>query len=230
MNMHNKPSRRTMLKGSGALIVSFSLGSPLADEARGQGAAPAKPVVLTEVDTYLVIDAKGAVTLFSGKVDLGTGVKTALAQIAAEELDVPFSRVTVVQGDTATTPEQGSTWGSLSIQIGGIQIRQASAAAKTALLEEAGNRLGIKKEDLNVADGVIIGGTKRVTYGELIGGKTFNIKLDPKTPVPTKDPKDFRVVGKSVPRVDIPGKVTGTFTYMQDFRVPGARPSRWGCR
>jgi nicotinate dehydrogenase subunit B len=219
MNIHIKPSRRAMLKGGGALIVSFSLGSHLADEVRAQGAA--KPVALTEVDSYLVIDTKGAVTLYSGKVDLGTGVKTALAQMAAEELDVPFSRVTVVQGDTATTPEQGSTWGSLSIQIGGIQIRQASAAAKAALLEEAANRLGVKKEDLRVADGVISGAGKRVPYGELIGGKTFNIKLDPKAPVPTKDPKDFKVVGKSIPRVDIPGKVTGTFTYMQDFRVPG---------
>jgi CO/xanthine dehydrogenase Mo-binding subunit len=225
MNIHTKPSRRNVLKGGGALVVSFSLSGPLG-EALAQGAPAAKPVALTEVDSYLVIDAKGAVTLFSGKVDLGTGVSTALAQMAAEELDVPFSRVAVVQGDTATTPEQGSTWGSLSIQIGGIQIRQATAAAKAALLEEAAKRLGVKKEDLKVADGVVTGGGKRVTYGELIGGKSFAIKLDPKQPVPTKDPKDFKVVGKSVPRVDIPGKVDGTFTYMQDFRVPGMLHAR----
>ena len=225
MNIHIKPSRRAMLKGGGALIVSFSLGSRLADEARAQSAAP-KSVALTEVDSYLVIDAKGAVTLYSGKVDLGTGVRTALAQIAAEELDVPFSRITVVQGDTAMTPEQGSTWGSLSIQIGGIQIRQASAAAKAALLEQAAQRLGVKKEDLKVADGVVTGGAKRITYGKLIGGKTFNITLDPKTPVPTKDPKDFKVVGMSIARVDVPDKVSGTFTYMQDFRVPGMLHAR----
>jgi nicotinate dehydrogenase subunit B len=225
MNIHIKPSRRAMLKGGGALIVSFSLGSRLADEARAQSAAP-KSVALTEVDSYLVIDAKGAVTLYSGKVDLGTGVRTALAQIAAEELDVPFSRITVVQGDTAMTPEQGSTWGSLSIQIGGIQIRQASAAAKAALLEQAAQRLGVKKEDLKVADGVVTGAAKRITYGKLIGGKTFNITLDPKTPVPTKDPKDFKVVGMSIARVDVPDKVSGTFTYMQDFRVPGMLHAR----
>jgi nicotinate dehydrogenase subunit B len=226
MNIQRNQSRRSVLKGGGALVVSFSLDSHIS-EALAQGAAPpAKPLALTEVDSYLFVDAKGAVTLYSGKVDLGTGVETALAQMAAEELDVPFSRIKVVQGDTALTPEQGSTWGSLSIQIGGIQIRQASAAAKAALLEEAANRLNVKKEDLNVADGVITGGGKRVTYGQLIGGKSFSIKLDPKQPVPTKDPKAFKIVGQSVARVDIPRKVTGTFTYMQDFRLPGMLHAR----
>jgi nicotinate dehydrogenase subunit B len=220
-----KPSRRDMLKSGGALVVSFSL-VPQMGKALAQAAAAAKPLALTEVDSYLAIDAKGAVTLYSGKVDLGTGVETALAQMAAEELDVPFSRVKVVQGDTALTPEQGSTWGSLSVQIGGIQIRQAAAAAKAALLDEAAKRLGVKKEDLKVTDGVISGGGKRSTYGQLIGGKSFSITLDPKKPVPTKDPKDFKVVGKSVARVDIPGKVTGTFSYMQDFRVPGMLHAR----
>jgi nicotinate dehydrogenase subunit B len=226
MNQHFKPSRRHVLQGAGSLVVSFALAPQLIRDASAQGTTATKSVALTEVDSYLVIDAKGAVTLYSGKVDLGTGVKTALAQMAAEELDVPFARIKVVEGDTALTPEQGSTWGSLSIQIGGIQIRQASAAAKAALLDQAATRLGVKKEELKVADGVVTGGGKRVTYGELIGGKSFSIKLDPKQPVPTKDPKDFKVVGKPVPRVDIPGKTTGTFTYMQDFRVPGMLHAR----
>ena len=216
MNIRIKPSRRDMLKGGGALIVSFTL----AQEGFAQGALAAKPVALTEVDSYLVVDTNGAVTLYTGKVDLGTGVQTALAQMAAEELDVPFTRVTVVQGDTALTPEQGTTWGSLSIQIGGTQIRQASAAAKAALLDHAAARLGVNKERLTATDGVISGGGGSVTYGQLIAGKAFSIKLDPKQPVATKDPGEFKVVGKSVPRVDIPGKAMGTFTYMQDFRVP----------
>src|SRR6185295_20344785 len=97
-------------------------------------AAAQRPLSIAEVDAFLAIDARGRVTLYSGKVDLGTGVRTALAQMCAEELDVPFTRVSVVQGDTALTPDQGTTWGSLSIQAGGIQIRQASAAAKSALL------------------------------------------------------------------------------------------------
>jgi CO/xanthine dehydrogenase Mo-binding subunit len=225
MNIRINASRRDVLKGSGALIVGFSLVSSMS-EAFAQGAATGKPLALTEVDSYLAIDAKGAVTLYSGKVDLGTGVETALAQMAADELDVPFSRIRVMQGDTALTPDQGTTWGSLSVQVGGIQIRQASAAAKAALLEEAAKRLGVKKEDLKVVDGVVTGGGKRVTYGELIGGKNFTITLDPKKPVPTKDPGEFKMVGKPVFRVDIPGKVTGTFTYMQDFRVPGMLHAR----
>ena len=225
MTIHIKSSRRNVLKGSGALIISFSL-LPRGHDAFAQGATLAKPLAVTEVDTFLVIDAKGAVTLYSGKVDLGTGVKTALAQIVADELDVPLTRINVVQGDTASTPEQGSTWGSLSIQVGGIQIRQAAAAAKAALLDQAATRLGVKKEDLKVADGIVSGDGKRVTFGQLIGGKRFSITLDPKKPVPTKDPKDFKVVGTSVPRVDIPGKATGTFTYMHDFRVPGMLHAR----
>jgi len=221
MNTHFKPNRRTVLKGGGALVVSFSFASQMVGEASAQAAGSAKPLTLTEVDSYLAIDAKGMCTVYSGKVDLGTGTDTALRQMAAEELDLPLRRINLVTGDTMLTPDQGTTWGSLTIQSGGIQIRQASAAAKAALLEEAAKRLNVKKEELTVADGVISGGGKRVTYGELIGGKNFSIKLDPKQPVPTKDPKTFTVVGKSVPRVDIPGKATGTFTYMQDFRVPG---------
>jgi len=220
MNRQFRPSRRNVITGSGALFVSFSLVSP-ASEAAAPAAVGTKPLALTEVDSFLAIDAKGTCTIYSGKVDLGTGVATALRQIAADELDLPLGRVDLVQGDTLLTPDQGKTWGSITIQIGGMQIRQACAAAKHALFDEAARQLAINKEDLKAADGAISGGGKRLTYPELIGGKRFSIKLDPKEPVSTKDPKDFKVVGQSVPRLDIPAKVTGTFTYMQDFRVPG---------
>jgi CO/xanthine dehydrogenase Mo-binding subunit len=220
MNTHFKTTRRDVLKGGGALVVSFSFGAQAGD-ALAQTAAAAKPLALTEVDSYLAIDAKGMCTVYSGKVDLGTGTDTALRQMAAEELDLPLNRIKLVTGDTLLTPDQGTTWGSLTIQSGGVQIRQASAAAKAALLEEAAKRLNVKKEELSVAGGVVSGGGKRIAYAQLIGGKSFSIKLDPKQPVPTKDPKTFKLVGTSVPRVDIPGKATGTFTYMQDFRVPG---------
>src|SRR5262249_11930645 len=106
MNIHASTtgaSRRDVLKGGGALVVSFSLAAQF-DQALAQGAAAAKPLALTEVDSFLAIDAKGAVTVYSGKVDLGTGVSTALRQIAAEELDVPVTRIELVQGDTALTP------------------------------------------------------------------------------------------------------------------------------
>src|SRR5262245_23577092 len=214
------PSRRDMLKGGGALVVSFSLNPPIGD-ALAQGAAAAKPVALTEVDSFLAIDARGNVTVYSGKVDLGTGITTALRQMAAEELDVPFSRVNLITGDSSLTPDQGKTWGSLTIQIGGMQIRNAAATARGALLEEAAKRLNAKKEALKVADGVVSAGNKRVTYAQLIGGKNFSLKLDHTKPAQPKDPKDHKVVGQSVPRVDIPDKITGRFTYIQDFRVPG---------
>jgi nicotinate dehydrogenase subunit B len=223
MTMHTRhisraPSRRDLLKGSGALVVSFAL-APHATGALAQGAA--KPVALTEVDSFLAIDAKGLVKVYSGKVDLGTGVSTALRQIVAEELDVPFARVDLVQGDSKLTPDQGKTWGSLTIQIGGVQLRNAAATARGALLDEAAKRLNAKREDLKVVDGVVSAGSKRVSYAELIGGKNFSLKLDPAKPAPAKDPKDHKIVGESVPRIDIPDKVTGRFTYMQDFRVPG---------
>jgi CO/xanthine dehydrogenase Mo-binding subunit len=106
--LHVSPSRRDVLKGGGALVVSFSI--PLSfDGAFAQGAV-AKSVAPTDVDAFLAIDAKGVVTVYSGKVDLGTGVRTALAQMVAEELDVRFSSVTLVEGDTALTPDQGTTW------------------------------------------------------------------------------------------------------------------------
>ena len=163
--MNIQISRRDALLGSGALIVGFSLAGPLAD-AVAQG--PSKPLALTEVDSFLAIDKTGKVTVYSGKVDLGTGVSTALRQIVAEELDVPIARIELIEGDTALTPEQGSTWGSLSIQVGGMQLRQAAAAARQALLAEAAKKLGTS--DLTVADGVISGGGKKVSYAELIGG------------------------------------------------------------
>jgi len=210
-------SRRDVLKGGGALVVSFSLAGALG-ETLAQGA---KPLALTEVDSFLAIDAGGVVTLYSGKVDLGTGVATALPQMVADELDVPLGRVKLVQGDTALTPDQGPTWGSLSIQIGGMQLRNAAATAKAALLDEAAKRLGAKQDELKVVDGVVSAGNKRVSYGELVAGKSFALKLDHTKPATGKDPKDYKLVGKPVPRVDIPDKVTGRFTYMQDFRVPG---------
>ena len=213
-------SRRDLLKSGGALVVSFSFfGRP--GETLAQAAAAAKPVALTAVDTFLAVDATGMVTVYSGKVDLGTGVRTALAQIVADELDVPFNRVEIVQGDTALTPDQGPTFGSLSIQVGGVQIRNAAAMARSALLDLAATRLGVKPEELTVSAGAISGGGKTVSYGDLIGGKAFSLAVDHTKPPKTKDAKDFKIVGTSVPRVDIPDKVTGKFTYMQDFRVPG---------
>ena len=175
-------------------------------------------------------------TVYSGKVDLGTGVATALPQIVAEELDVPLRMIKLVQGDTALTPDQGTTWGSLSIQIGGMQLRNAAATAEAALLDEAAKRLGVRKEDLKIADGVVSGGGKRVQLWRAHRQQDVCAQARPTKPAAGKDPKDYKLVGKPVPRVDIPDKVTGAFTYMQDFRVPGmlhgrvVRPPAFGAR
>jgi CO/xanthine dehydrogenase Mo-binding subunit len=193
-------------------------------EAMAQGAAlaaAAKPVTLTEVDSFLAIDAKGMVTVYSGKIDFGTGVRTALMQIVADELDVPFSAVKVVEGDTALTPDQGKTWASVSIQIGGMQLRNAAATARQALVAEAAKRLNVKPEEVKISDGVASGGGKSVSYGDLIGDKKFSLTLDHTKPAASKDPKDFKFVGKPIPRVDIPEKCTGRFAYMHNLRLPG---------
>jgi len=216
-------SRRDFLKTSGALVVSFTLRDANAAQAP---AKPAKTVATDQVDGFLAVDASGRVTVYSGKVDLGTGIQTAMAQIAAEELYVPLDRVTVIQGDTELTPDQGITWGSLSIQIGGMQIRQAAATAREALLAQVAASQGVARDALTVKDGIVVpkSGGKGWAYGQLVGGRDFQLTLDPKAPL--KDPKDYTIVGKPIARVDIPEKVAGRFSYMQDFKVKGMLHAR----
>src|SRR5208337_4078781 len=219
-----KPNRRDFLKGTGLLIVSFSLPARFKTAFAQSGTTAVsitKTVAVDEVDAFLAIDPSGGVTLYSGKVDLVTGISTALTQLVAEELDVPLARIQIVEGDTALTPAQGKTWGRLSIQNGGVQIRQAAATARQALLQEAAKRLGMTAADLTVDEGKVRSRSsgKQVSYGELIEGKTFSLKVDKQAPL--KDPATYKIVGQPIPRFDIPGKMTGQFTYMQDFRLPG---------
>jgi CO/xanthine dehydrogenase Mo-binding subunit len=209
--------RRGFLKGSGALIVSFAL--PLT---HGRAAATnvTKPVDLNTVESFLAIGRDGEVTVYSGKVDLGTGVATALVQIVADELDVPLSKVTLIQGDTDVTPDQGVTSGSLSIQNGGAQLRRAAATARHALLQEAGKRFNVATDSLRIADGTVLGpNDERVPLQALIGQHGLQLKMDKTAPL--KSPADFKLVGRPEQRLDIPDKVTGRFTFMQDFKVPG---------
>jgi CO/xanthine dehydrogenase Mo-binding subunit len=216
-------NRRGFLQAGAALTVAFSVGL----RPRGAAAWTEKPVAADEVGAFLAIDAEGRVTVFIGKVDLGTGVRTAFMQIAAEELDVPMARVTVVEGDTALTPDQGATYGSLSIQNGGVALRAAAATARREFLRMAGERLNTPPAELRVEDGAIIAGNRRVTYAELVGGRAINLKVDANAPI--KPPEARRVVGRSAPRVDIPEKVFGRFHYVHDLKRPGmlhGRPVR----
>ena len=219
--LQGKCSRRDFLKTSGMLIVTFSV----AGAAMKTSAAP-KTVALDQVDGFLAIDATGKVTVFSGKVDLGTGIYTALTQIAAEELSVPMDKVEMIQGDTLLTPDQGPTYGSLSIQVGGMQLRQAAATAREALLGRAAEKLGMAKDKLDAKDGQImpLGGGTSISYGQLVDGQHFEMKVDAKAPA--KNPASYTIVGTSVSRLDIPGKVTGKFTYMQDFKRRGMLHAR----
>jgi nicotinate dehydrogenase subunit B len=180
-------TRRDFVKG--ALLVTFTLASGT-NPGRSQQMAAAKTVSVEEVDGFLAIGADGNVTVYSGNVDLGTGVRT---QIAAEELDLPIDRVTVIQGDTALTPDQGPTYGSFSIQNGGMQIRQAAATARKALLELSAQRLGVPFAELSMSNGTITAAGKSVSYRELLGGRMFSRKLDKDAPV--KDPAIYTIVG-----------------------------------
>lgn len=180
-----------------------------------------------QVDDWLAIGTDGTVTVSSGKVELGTGVETALAQIVAEELDVPFDRIRMIMGDTGRTPDEGYTAGSTSIQFGGFSLRQASAEARQALLEMASDRLDAAIDELVVRDAVISVShhpARAITYADLIGGKKFNRKLSGKAKV--KRPEEYRLVGKRQPRLDIPRKFTGAPSFIQDLRLPGMRHGR----
>jgi nicotinate dehydrogenase subunit B len=172
--------RRTLLQASGALLVTFSL--PFA-RAHAQAVALAKTVSPDRVDGFLAIATDGRVTVYSGKVDLGTGLLTALTQMVAEELDVPMSHVTVIQGDTALTPDQGTTSGSFSIENGGMALRRAAATARRAILRRAAARLRRDVSTLSIRDGVVIVGRgQEIPIGNLVNGTTLELEIDNKAP------------------------------------------------
>ncbi|MBK1660929.1 xanthine dehydrogenase family protein molybdopterin-binding subunit [Paracraurococcus ruber] len=208
-------SRRGLIQAGGGLVIAFAAAGP-----KPAAAWTEKPVALEQVDSFLAIGADGRITVYVGKVDLGTGVRTGFAQIAAEELEVPLDRVAVVEGDTALTPDQGPTYGSLSIQIGGVQLRQAAATARAALVAEAARRVGLPAEALRAESGAVVAPDgRRLAYAELVGGKAFSLAVDPGATI--KPPEQRRIVGRPVPRVDIPDKVFGRFRYVHDLKVPG---------
>jgi nicotinate dehydrogenase subunit B len=171
-------------------------------------------------ETFIKITADGSVTAYNGHVDLGTGIRTALGQIVAEELDVSFARVVVVLGDTSQTPNQGPTIASETIQITTVPLRNAAAQARHFLVARAAERLELAPEELSIEDGLIRGKDNRsVSYGELIADETIRLELA--DDVPPKAAGSYSIVGQSVPRVDLPVKATGEAVYVHDVRVPG---------
>jgi nicotinate dehydrogenase subunit B len=214
--MAHRVTRRAILKG-GALTVGFACAG-IPRLALSQGTRLLDP---KNVDSFLSVNSDGTVTVFCGKVDLGQGLRIAIRQIAGEELGIAVDKIHYVEGDTALTPDQGRTSGSSGIQGGGMQIRQAAATAREALIGFAAERLNMKPDDLVTKDGQVRpkSGGVGVRFADLIDGRSFNLKLDPKAPL--KDPATYTLVGKPLARPDIPAKCTGSFTFMQDFSLPG---------
>jgi nicotinate dehydrogenase subunit B len=212
------PTRRSFLKTSGALIVGFSAGSLVVT--RAQGPLAGSPA-MNQLDSWVAIAADGSITAFSGKEELGQGISTAQTQLVAEELSVPFNRVKLIYCDTALTPDQAHTSGSQShpTNFNNGNLAQAGATARETLFSMASQRLGVPVDQLTASDGVINSGSKRVTYGQLVEGKKFNRALDSKAK--RKPASQWTVLGKPVPRPDLPDLVTGKFEFVHNVRLPG---------
>lgn len=238
MNVPVMLDRRRVLAGGGALIVSFSLSGAVAQQQDAPAAvpAPSPPGSLKAspyLDSWIRIDADGGITVFTGKAEIGQGFKTAFQQIAAEELDVPFASLKVVTADTRLTANEGYTSGSNSAKDSGTAIQNAAAQVRVLLLAEAATRLGVPVENLRTENGAVVAPDgKRLSYGELVAADMLHVQAQSRSRL--KDPASFKVMGQSVPRVDIPAKVTGGAAYVQDMRLPGmvharvVRPPSYG--
>jgi len=211
-------TRRSFLKTSGALIVGFGSGGLIVT--RAQGPLQGSPA-MNQLDSWIAIATDGSITAFSGKEELGQGISTAQQQLVAEELSVPFNRVKLIYCDTAITPDQAHTSGSQSHPTNFNQgnLAQAGATARDALFRMASQKLGVPVDQLTASDGVISSGSKRVTYGQLIEGKKFNLALDSKAK--RKSPSQWTVLGKPIARPDMAELVTGKFEFVHNVRLQG---------
>lgn len=223
-------NRSELLARAGCLTVVRQPAPPVKP-------APGQPGSLSSFvpevpEVFVAVLDDGRLLAFNGHVDLGTGIRTSLAQIVAEELDVPAARVAMQLGHTAATPNQGPTIASASIQISATPLRCAAAQARLALLELAAQHFGAPVDALATDNAEVFfadadhantgnkpGDTRRVSFAQLVAGRRIALDLDLKVAV--KDPSTYRVIGKSSPRVDIPSKATGALTFVHDMRVPG---------
>lgn len=231
-------SRRNVLAGAGALVVSVSVPTIGARKARAQAAklgTATKPALEpTQLSTYLQIDPNGKVSVFYGKMDLGQGTDVGVAQMVAEELDTRFEDITIIHADTAVSVNQGGASSSNGVSNGGAALKNAAAEARRVLLEHAAKQWNVEPDKLTVSDGVISlknNPSKKVTYGELIGGNYFDVELKWNGEVGNrltvsgqaklKPVSEYKIVGKPHPRFDIPGKMFGTTDYVTDVKRPG---------
>jgi nicotinate dehydrogenase subunit B len=216
-------SRRRLLKAGGGLIVGFSLDLALPGLAAAQSPpsiASGKTLAGDAVDAFIAIHADGSASVYTGKVDLGTGLRIAMRQMAGEELGLRVDRIALIEGDTALTPDQGPTAGSTGIARGGVQVRQAAATARQAVIRMAAARLGRGETGLDLSDGAVRdeSGAAVAHLGEIIGEKRFDLNLDPAAPL--RAPARYKIVGQKLPRPDLPAKITGRHAYVHDFTLP----------
>ncbi len=229
-------SRRDLLRGGGAIIVSLALGSAGSALAQNPGGASLrKSLDKADVEAFLVLHPNGTATVYSGKVDLGTGLRIAMRQLVAEELGIGVDAIMLIEGDTALTPDQGPTAGSTGIAQGGMQIRRAAATARQALLRLAAERMHGAVEELELGNGEVRNRHgAAIDIGALIEDRSLLLKVDPAAPL--RPPAEHRVIGKKLPRPDIPAKVAGRHIFVHDLTVPGlwhgrvVRPPAVGAR
>jgi CO/xanthine dehydrogenase Mo-binding subunit len=225
--LHEKEfSRKSFIKGGGALVVGFSL---LGGTVAGNASAVPGPPAMNDIDSWLRVNPDNTVTVYLGKEELGQGSTTGLRMIAAEELNLPFTSIdSDLHEDTAgdhPAQNQGPTVGSGSISGGGPQLRSAATYAYQALLGMASAKLGVPVASLTASNGVISGGGGQVKYSDLVAGKLFTVTTPGTTlgsgVAPAKPISQYTIVGTRIPRIDIPDKVAGTYTYVHNVRVPG---------
>ena len=229
-------SRRHVTQSLGVVLATFALPSPSVF-----GQAPANvPFSLRNnrrLEGWIRLEPDETVTIFTGKAELGQGILTALAQIAAEELDVGFDKIRMVSADTSRGPDEQYTFGSQSVEQSGGAIRAAGAEARGILVAAAARRFGVRAEELQVRNGTIVAADgRRASFWELANEGAGLLKGDIALTAAPKKPGDYAIVGKSVNRIDLPGKLTGAPSYVQDMRLPGmvfarvVRPPRYGAR
>ena len=230
-------SRRAFISGTGALVVGLATPElwAQAQTAAPNPASPNNPAVLaTSLDSYLAIGKDGSVEVFFGAIDGGQGLEVSIAQMVAEELDVPFGSVRMIMSDTARTINMGGASGALSVSRRGMTLRRAAAEARRILVAAAAKKFGVAPETLAVSDGVIASKSdpsRRIAYTELIGDKKFGAEVkwngqwgnghDIATDAPLKKPAEFRLIGQSIRRKDLPKKVFAQQDFPGDVRLPG---------
>lgn len=212
-------TRRSVLKGAGAILVTFSL--PLVPRYADTNDSALPPGIRDNptIDAWIRIQERGTVSVYTGKVELGQGLYTAFSQIVAEELDVALSRVSIVNADTDVSPVELPTFGSLSIEQGGAALRVAAAELRAHLLELAAGALDTSVESLTVRDGEILTPDgRRTSYWELLKGRDTRLPITGKAR--PKRPASYATVGQAVPRIDLPAKITARTSYLVDLRLP----------